>query len=162
MKIAFASLLFVLALAIPSHAQTIVPITVPPLDIGLASYMHPQLSSVPLTIGGVPGTMWLYPQPCNSLGNCGFILFRPPLEGSSYAMASVTGWTANSVNSIGQVTSATLSYTVLGDPNDDGDTDTVMGSITFSFSYYFKACGRYCTGYHEIISGSGAQSITQN
>jgi len=153
---------FALAFAIPSHAQSTVPITVPPFDVGLASYMHPQIYSIPINIGGVSGTMWLYPQNCGPTGNCGFIIFRPLLEGSNYLDAVVTAWYANSYNSIGQVTSATLNYTIQGDPNADGDTDTVMGSITFSFSYSFKVCGRYCTGYHETISGAGQQSITRD
>jgi hypothetical protein len=164
MKGRIAVLIFALAclFAIPARAQNTVAITVPPFDAGLASYMHPQLYSVPVTIGSVSGTMWLYPQTCNSSGNCGFITFRSPLQGPDPVVASVTAWFANTYNTIGQVTSATLNYTLYGDPNSDGDRDTVMGSITFTFSYHFVVCGRYCTGWHETLSGSGAQSITQD
>jgi hypothetical protein len=164
MKKLLAALLFVLAFAIGASAQSTMTITVGQIDIGPAPGMHLNVYSLPLTIGGNSGTAWFYPQPCNSYGVCGWILFRPPLEGpNNNPLAIVTSWVPNSFNSIGQVTSATVTYTFQGDPNIDGDTDAGTGSITFNFSYSWGKVGRYAFGWIETITGgSGAQSITQD
>jgi hypothetical protein len=95
----------------------------------------------------------MYPQ-----NNGGFILFRPNLEGSDYVTALVTSWTVNSRNSIGQVTQTTITFTVQADPKGDGDTDTVMGSITLNITWVGGRRGPY----PSITGGNGAQSIRQN
>jgi hypothetical protein len=172
-------LAFTLALAVPAaHAQGTTLITIPAFDTGRASYMNPNINNMPVTVGGVTGTMWFYPQvyapycATKGVGYCGWILFQPPTQGASAITAQVVSWHANTYNAIGQVTSATVNYTISNigmglqpqeyDPNADGDQDVVMGSITFTFSYVFENCGRYCTGWHETISGTGQQSITQD
>ena len=150
MRKLLASVVFLFAFGVAAQTEPpSSPIVVPAFDAGPASYMHPQLYSVPLSIGGIAGTMWLYPQSCNANGVCGFMILRAPLEGEVNMEALVTEWRANAYNSIGQVTSATLNYTV-------GD---VLGSITFTFIYTYKTCGRYCTGWHETLSGAGAQFL---
>jgi hypothetical protein len=57
-------------------------------------------------------------------------------------------------NSVGQVTQLTVTYTLNGDPNSDGDTDVITGSIVFNI---VPGVGRY--GYPSVTSGSGQQSI---
>jgi hypothetical protein len=161
MRKVLATLAPVLALcfAIPSHAQTTTPSTEPPsTTITVGQVTCPQFLScysVPLTIGGVSGTAWIYPQ-----SNGGFILFRLPLEGSNYVTALVTSWTVTR-NSMGQATKTTITYTVQGDPDNDGDTDTVMGSITLNIAWVLG--GRWHNiAYPSITGGFGAQSITQH
>ena len=124
--------------------------------------MHPYLYSVPITIGANTGTMIFYPQQCNASDVCGFILFRSPLQGPNYVTAYVRSWIANTFNSVGWVTSATVTYTVLADPNNDNDSDAVSGTFTMNFAYFFTGYGRG-RGWHESITGgSGAQLITQD
>lgn len=125
--------------------------------------------SVPITIGGVAGSMWMYPQ-----GQSGWIAFRPPLQGNNgpdAVFATVTSNTINSRNAIGQPTQATITYTItnppyldLGapaDPDSNGDDDVVMGSFTINMHYKFHN-GRGAGWTQYIDGGSGAQSITQD
>jgi hypothetical protein len=162
--------LFVLALAfaIPSHAQSTTPITVVSMPGYITNYYY--LYNLPLTIGGVTGTAWMDVQ-----GQRGFILFRPPLEGAStncngcsgYVLAQITSWTVNSRNSVGLPLSATMTYTTSGssqpaDPNNDGDSDTVVGSITFNYTWQQNPPGYRRGWYATLTGGTGQQSIAQD
>jgi hypothetical protein len=147
------ALALALAMAIPSHAQSTTPITVGQ-STGRCQQTNTTLNcySVAMTIGTNSGTAWVYPQ-----GQSGFILFRPNLEGTGYVEATVTSSMVTGRNSVGQVTQLTVTYTLNGDPNSDGDTDVIMGSIVFNI---VQGVGRY--GYPSVTSGSGQQSIALN
>ena len=153
-----------LAFAIPSQAQQIMPITVGTTNCGATALPALNCYSVPLTIGGVSGTAWFLPN---------YILFRPALEGASYVEAQITSVMTNSVNNIGQVTSATYSFTInapslngsSADPDGNGDADVVQGQITITASYKYgcnSGRGGGCRYVLQITGGSGAQSITQD
>jgi hypothetical protein len=109
-----------------------------------------------MTIGSNSGTAWIA---------TGFILFRPGLEGSGYVEALVTSWTVTQRNAIGRPTQEVITFTitnpsangVAADPDNNDDADAVQGSLTINFSY--SGYGRYI---RATVSGSGAQSITQN
>lgn len=154
-----AGMLFVLGMTVGAQAQT--PISVGVASCGRSGAPVFNCYSVPLTVGGVTGTAWMYPQ-----GSGGFILFRPALEGDGYVTAQVTSTTVNARNAIGQVTQETITFTLVGDPGSDGDSDSVVGSITVNLSWTFKSGSSGRAGgsgwYMTIMGGSGAQSITQD
>ena len=156
MKKFIGAMLFMLAFAIGASAQTqppSTPITVGTTNCGVGGFVN--CYAVPLTIGTNSGTAWFY-----SNGNRGFILFRPSLEGSEYVTAAITSFTVNSRNIIGQATQVTITFTVVADPNADGDQDTVQGSITLNFAY--QPLSRHGWYNVQVTGGSGAQSITQD
>lgn len=162
MKKGMCSLVIALAFAIPSHAQQTTPITVGQVTCGKTGTPLFNCYAVPLTVGTNSGTAWFFPQYTG-----GFILFRPNLEGPNYVTAQVTSTTVNARNAIGQVTQATYTFTVVADPNTDGDSDTMQGMITIDFSYYYSTGGGGRGGggagwYMKIVGGSGQQSITQD
>lgn len=157
MKKLIAIMLFVLGLTfgVQANAQTSIPITIGQSNgPGNCQQSNTTLNcySVFMTIGGNSGTAWVYSQ-----GQAGFILFRPNLQGAGYVEAFVTSSTVNSRNAIGQVTQLTITYTLSTDPNSDGDTDTVMGSITFNLA---QTTGRYA--HASVIGGFGQQTVTQD
>ena len=163
MRTGMCSLVLVLAFAIPSPAQQTAP-TAPattPITIGPVNcaYADAPLNcySVAMTIGGNSGTAWIATS---------FILFRPGLEGSNYVEGLVTSTTVTHRNAIGQATQEIITFTISNpsangspaDPDADGDSDVVQGSLTINFSYGPPGrWGRYPT---VTITGSGAQSIT--
>jgi hypothetical protein len=171
MKRILAMMLFVLGMAIGVLAQSDpLPITVGTVaDAGPAFYGHPNLYSVPVTVGGATGTMWLYPQACNSSGICGWVFFRSPLEGPNGGFATVTDYYATAFDSQGRPTSLFIAFKITNaapwlpsDPDGDGDVDQVTGSFTINFNYFYTGAGRG-RGWHEgITGGSGSQYISQD
>ena len=157
MKTGMCSLViaFALAFATPSQAQQTTAITIGAVNCGYTSAPL-NCYSVPMTIGSNAGTAWIA---------TGFILFRPGLEGSGYVEALVTSWAITQRNGIGQPTQEVITFKltnpsangVAADPDNNGDSDAVQGSITLNFSY--SGYGRYL---RATVSGSGAQSITQD
>jgi hypothetical protein len=131
-----------------------VPITVGQMVLGQNYY---NVYSLPLTIGGVSCTAWMDVQ-----GQRGFILFRPPLEGSVAAQGQITSWKVNSSNSVGLPLSATMTYTLQADTDNDSDTDTAVGSITFYYSWQLNPPGYRRGWYVTLTGGAGAQSMKQN
>ena len=163
-RLALALVVTLFALSASAHAQSNAPITVGAATCGQWFNCY----SVPITIGGVSGSMWLY---ATGAGN--WIAFRPPLQGNSgpdTVMATVTSNTVNTRNALGQPTQVTITYTItnppyLGgtpaDPDNNGDADVVMGSFTINMHYTFHN-GRGAGWTMYIDGGSGAQSIMQD
>lgn len=153
--------LFTLAFAIPSFAQSTTPITVGTANCGASGNGRLTLrcANVPVTVGGVQGIVaFNLLQPS---GQIGFLSFTAGLEGPSYVQGEITSATVNTTNPLGFVTQATITFTIQGDPNEDGDSDVVVGSITLNFTYTFHG-GRGAGWNETITSGSGQQSILQD
>jgi hypothetical protein len=153
-----------LSFTIGASAQTITPADPPstPITVGQSAGLCTGSGvtfycyTVAMTIGANSGTAWVYPQ-----WNGGFILFRPNLEGADYVTAMVTSSVCTAHDAVGRTTQLTVTYTLVGDPNDDGDKDAVVGTITFNIAYVLG--GRWHNLYYPVITGgSGAQSITQD
>lgn len=153
-------LLFTLALAfgvVSGHAQSATPITVQPSSCGFSKGFGPlNCYTVNLTIGGVKTTAdFTFDQ----------IIFRGG-EGAPDVWAKTTSHTFT-YNSVGVPISETITYEtepnpngVSADPDSNGDADVVTGSITFYLSYGPPM--RYGMRVLNILSGMGAQSITQD
>lgn len=103
--------------------------------------------NVNMTIGGQAGTAWV----SNS-----FITFRSPLEGANTVVAQITNKQLV-FNNIGLMVQETVSYMVTADPDNNGDSDTLTGSITINVTY--GPPGRYGMRTVTVTGGSGAQSI---
>ena len=145
--------LLILALtfgAISGHAQSTTPISVGVYTCG-TSYNY--CYNVPVTIGGVQGTMWI--------DSPYFILFRAPLENANNPATLQITSVGNFVYQNGLIVQETIAFSGPADSNNDNDTDTVTGQITLNFSYQ-RRCGRGCYEYATIMGGSGSQSITQD
>lgn len=157
----------ILMLSAPAQAGT-TSIAVGTANCGATALPNLNCYQLPLKIGGVQGTAWIDVQ-----GQAGFILFRPALEGANYVEGAITAVTNLQVNNIGQVTSATISFTIAdpsangytADPDHNGDADSVQGSITISATYY-RGCssGRVggCRWLITVTGGSGTQSMPQD
>ncbi|SRR5579871_848905 len=158
MKKLFPLVLLFTLFAVPSFAQDSTPVPTTTITVGTIYAGHTALPnlycySLPLTIGGVSGTAWIDVQ-----GQGGFILFRPNLEGTGYVTAQITSVTGLQLNKIGQVTSMTVAFQVVADPDNDNDSDTVQGSITIMGLYVYGGSGRIAGWYLTITGGSGTQS----
>lgn len=65
-------------------------------------------------------------------------------------------------NSLYQPIQYTISYTVSGDPDENGDTDQIAGGFVMNVTWK-KGCGvRWCGWLATVTGGSGAQSVTQD
>jgi hypothetical protein len=170
MKKFIGVMLFVLGFmfGVTANAQSTTPITVGAspnancVGSGTTFYCY----TVNMTVGGVSGTAIVYPQ-----GQRGFILFRPTLEGPDFVTGLVTSTVVKATDSVGRTTQLQVNFTISSvgagglpqnpDPNNDGDTDVVVGTITFNISYVLG--GRWHNIYYPVITGgTGAQSITQD
>ena len=167
MKRPLAGLLFMFAFAIGASAQSSTPITVGQsaglcTGSGVTFYCY----TIPMTIGGNSGTAIVYPQ-----WNGGFILFRPNLQGADYVTALVVRTVVNAQDTAGRTTQLTVTFLLSAsgingtpqspDPNNDGDVDTIVGTITFNIAYVLGGRWHNLT-YPIITGGSGAQSITHD
>ena len=169
MRTGMCSLVLALAFAIPSQAQQTTPITVEAANCGRSSLPNLNCYSFPMIVGGVAGTAWIDVQ-----GQGGFILFRPGLEGANYVEGKITSSTVDSRNAIGQATSATITFAIpnpslngyAGDPDNNGDSDAVVGAITINASYYYSSGGGGRAGAAgwvvTVTGGTGTQSIVQD
>lgn len=172
MKRPLAGLLFMFGFVVGASAQTTPPPSSTPIVVGasagncVGSGITFYCYTVAMTVGSVSGTAIVYPQ-----WNGGFILFRPNLEGPDFVTGLVTSSTVTAHDSIGRTTKLTVTFTISGvgagglaqtpDPNNDGDTDVVVGTITFNIAYVLGGRWHNLT-YPIITGGAGAQSITQD
>jgi hypothetical protein len=144
-----------LVLSVPAHSQTATD--APPAVTLQASSQYCGQATTPLYCFGIPltlnassvGTAWLdiYPN------NTGFIALNTT---SLHTTVYITGAT-RITNQIGQTTSITITFTGVADPDNDGDTDNLTGSATFSFNYLYRPTARVYLLY--VTSGSVTYSI---
>lgn len=151
LPLSLAALSLLLSVSAPrAAAQSGTPISVGVYTCG-TSYNY--CYNVPVTIGGVQGTMWI--------DSPYFILFRAPLENATNPATVQITSVGNFVYQNGLIVQETIAFSGPADPNNDNDSDTVTGQITLNFSYQ-RRCGRGCYEYATIMGGSGSQSITQD
>lgn len=152
-----AGLLLLSAMSARTQTPTQTPITVQPSSCGFTKGFGPlNCYTVNLTIGGNKTTAdFTFDQ----------IIFRGG-EGAPNVWATPTSHTFT-YNSVGVPISETITYETepnpngqSADPDNNGDSDVVTGSITFYLSYGPPL--RYGMRVLNILSGMGAQSITQN
>ena len=145
--------------AIPSHAQTTTQVNALPFTCVDQTSFYCYNAPVTATINGqsVSGTMTLDIFHMSY----GYVLFVIPGAG---VYAEITAVQVISMNSLGQVTEMKVGFTSQADPDNDGDSDTVSGSVDLSIKWtaYSSGGGR---GSHNVIwrpSISGPGSYTSN